>query len=194
MTFAELNLNSLYTYADYLKWQFEERVELLKGRIFQMAAPSFDHQVIVGHLFGKLFVFLEKEPCKVFVAPFDVRLPRQSNDAKEIYTVFQPDVCVVCDTSKYDKKGCIGAPDIIGEVLSPGNTAKELKNKFEIYQEAGVKEYWIIMPEEPSVFVYELENGRYIGKPPLIPGDVLTTKILPGFSLDVAAMFDSVRY
>ena|ERR1035437_2753331 len=194
MEFADLDLNKIYTYADYFKWQFEERVELIKGKIFKMSpAPNFNHQVIAGEIYGNLRNFLKKQPCRTFIAPFDVRLPRQSKEDKEIYTVLQPDVCVVCDPSKYDSRGCVGAPDIVVEVLSPGNNAKELKNKYDVYEEAGVKEYWIVSPQNNTFLVNTLIDGHYVTSRPLVTGDVVTTQILPGFSLDLKELFDSVN-
>ena len=193
MELANLDLSKLYTYADYLKWQFEERVELLKGRIFNMSAPSFAHQVIVGEIYGQLWTYLHKKPCRVFIAPFDVRLPRKLNDNQDIITVLQPDVCVVCDTSKYDAKGCLGAPDIVVEVLSPSNNEKDLKNKFDIYEEAGVQEYWIVSPQDNTFLVNTLVNGKYVTHRPRVAGDIVTTPILPGFELDLRELFDALK-
>ncbi len=193
MELADLDLNKLYSYADYFNWQFEERVELIKGRIFKMNSISnFDHQVLVGEVFGMLSNFLGKQKARVFVAPFDVRLPKKSTEDKDIYTVLQPDVCVVCDTSKYDKRGCIGAPDIVVEILSPGNNAKELKNKFDAYEEAGVKEYWIVSPQDKSFLVNTLVDGKYVTSRPMTCGDSVTTPVLPGFSMDLKELFDTL--
>jgi Uma2 family endonuclease len=193
MKFAELDLNKVYTYADYFKWKFEERVELIKGKIFRMSpAPSTIHQKLCGEISGQLWSYLRDKKCQVFSAPFDVRLPRKSSDDKEIYTVLQPDVCVICDPAKLDKRGCLGAPDIVVEVLSPGNNAKELKNKYEVYEEAGVKEYWIVQPQYCSFVQYKLENGKYHPSRQLTTGDVVTTDILEGFSLDLTALFAEI--
>lgn len=194
MELADLDLNKIYSYADYFKWQFEDRVELIKGRIFKMSpAPNFDHQVLAGEIHRKLGNFLQKQTCRVFIAPFDVRLPRKSKEDKEIYTVLQPDVCVVCDKSKYDKRGCIGAPDIVIEVLSPGNNEKELKNKFDIYEESGVKEYWIVSPQDKTFLVNTLVDGHYITSRPMVSGDFVTTPVLPGFSMDLKEFFDTLN-
>jgi Uma2 family endonuclease len=194
MELADLDLNKTYSYADYFKWQFEERVELIKGKIFKMSpAPNFNHQVLAGEIYREIGNFLKKQPCRVFIAPFDVRLPRKSNEDKEIFTVLQPDICVVCDPSKYDSRGCVGAPDIVVEVLSPGNNAKELKNKYDVYEEAGVKEYWIISPQNNTFLINTLIDGHYVTSRPLTTGDVVTTTILPGFSLDLKELFDSVN-
>src|SRR5690606_39235284 len=97
-----------------------------------------------------------------YTAPFDVRLPKKSRADKEIFTVVQPDICVICDPEKLDDRGCIGAPDIVVEILSPGNNRKELRNKHEIYEESGVKEYWIVWPIEKTFMKYVLdEQGKY---------------------------------
>ncbi len=190
MQFAELDLSKSYTYADYFKWRFEERVELIKGKIFKMSpAPNRFHQEVVGSIYMHIRVFLQDKPCKVYVAPFDVRLPRKLNNDEEIITVLQPDVCVVCDLAKLDKRGCIGAPDIVVEVLSPGNNAKELKNKYNAYEEAGVKEYWVVSPQDQWLRVYTLVDGKFIESPFYTAGDIVTTPILPGFSLDLTVLF-----
>jgi len=190
---ADLDLNKIYSYADYFKWKFEDRVELIKGKIFKMSpAPNFDHQVLAGEIYRELGNFLKKQQCRAFIAPFDVRLPRKSKEDEDIYTVLQPDVCVVCDTSKYDRKGCIGAPDIVVEILSPGNNEKELKNKFDIYEESGVKEYWMVSPQDRTFLVNILVNGRYVTSRPMVAGDLLTTSVLPGFSMDLKELFDAL--
>jgi len=180
----------VYTYADYLKFKFEERLELFKGRIMRMSAPNTRHQVLVGKLHLKLGNFLEHRKCNVFVSPFDVRLPKWNKvKDEEITTVVQPDLCIVCDEQKIDQKGCCGAPDIVVEILSPGNTKKELQNKFDLYEEAGVQEYWIVEPEEKLILIYTLANGKYIGKKPYSEGMIITTEILPGLAINVSDIF-----
>ncbi len=194
MKLADLDINKLYSYADYYKWQFEERVELIKGKIFKMSpAPNSDHQVLALEIGGELRDFLRKKEYKAFIAPYDVRFPRKSIDDKEIFTVLQPDVCVFCDKSKYDKRGGIGAPDIVVEVLSPSNNETELKNKFDIYEESGVKEYWIVSPQDKTFLVNILVNGHYVTARPKVSGDFVTTPILPGFTLDLKELFDTIE-
>jgi Uma2 family endonuclease len=170
----QLDPNASYTYADYLLWQFSERVELLRGKIRQMAAPNRKHQDISGKLQYDLRTALLKSPCKVYDAPFDVRLTRTRND-RDVTTVVQPDLCVICDPSKLDDRGCNGAPDLIIEILSPGNSRTEMRDKFQLYQEAGV---------------FKLnENGIYIGLAPNVEGDLLTTPIVPNLEVDVTEVF-----
>src|ERR1700712_3703920 len=147
MELADLDVNKVYTYADYFKWRFEERVELIKGRIFKMSpAPNRVHQQIAGNIYRRIGNYLEGKKCEVYIAPFDVRLPRKSKDDKDIITVLQPDVCVICNPAILDDKGCLGAPDLVVETLSPGSSKKEVQNKYEAYEEGGVKEYWIVDP------------------------------------------------
>ncbi|MCF8450300.1 MAG: Uma2 family endonuclease [Taibaiella sp.] len=190
----DLDINKLYTYADYYSWQFEERVELIKGRVFRMGpTPNYFHQSIAGELYGLLRNFLKGHPCKAMIAPFDVRLPRKSKEDKDIVTVLQPDVCVVCDPSKFDYRGCIGAPDIVVEILSPGNNAKELRNKFEVYEEAGVKEYWVISPQDNTFLMNTLVDGRYVTSRQMAAGDIVTTTVLPGFTIDLKELFDAAK-
>lgn len=191
LKFEDLDLSGSYTYADYLTWKFDERLELIKGKVFRMSpGPNTFHQQISGAVFYCLYNYLRNKSCKVFVAPFDVRFPRRSIDDKEIITVLQPDISVFCDLRKIDKRGGIGAPDIIGEILSPGNNKKELKAKYEIYEEAGVLEYWIFHPAERTFLKYTLdENGRFQVTNFLTLGDVVTTPVLPGFSMSLDEVF-----
>lgn len=122
-----------YTYADYLKWKFEERLELFKGKIFKMSAPNTKHQVVAGNIYVRLRNQMSNQKCSIFIAPFDVRLPdRNKKRDNEITTVVQPDLCIVCDETKIDERGCCGAPDLVIEILSPGNSQKEVRLKFGI--------------------------------------------------------------
>jgi Uma2 family endonuclease len=178
-----------YTYADYLKWSFEERLELFRGKIFKLSAPNTRHQEISGNLFYKVRNYLTGKACKIFAAPFDVRLPMQNKKRdNEVITVVQPDICVICDMSKLDDKGCCGAPDMVVEILSTGNSRKEVQDKFQLYEEAGVNEYWIINPEE-NIIIYNLQNGKFIGSKAYAPGKFITSSVLKGIEIDVADIF-----
>lgn len=191
MQLSDLDVNKTYSYADYLQWAFDERIELIKGKIFKMTpAPSSNHQRISIYVANKLYVFLSGKKCEVFIAPFDVRLMRKVHNHQEISTVVQPDICVICDPTKIDERGCLGAPDIVVEILSRGNNKKELKNKFEVYEEAGVHEYWIIHPEEKTFLKYALDSlGKYQPSHLLTLGDEVETPILPGFVLSLEELF-----
>ena len=186
----DIDLSGTYSYADYLKWDIEERLELIKGKIFPMTGPLTRHQRVSQRVNGNLYDFLKNKTCEVFTAPFDVRLTRNTIDDKLIHTVVQPDLCVICDPAKIDTKGCIGAPDIVVEILSPGNNKKELKNKYEVYEEAGVREYWLLQPEGKLFFKYVLnEIGKFESSRVLTSGDEVTSSVLPGFRLVLDEVF-----
>lgn len=190
MQLSDLDLSKTYTYADYYSWILDERLELIKGKIFKMSpAPGSVHQRISERLTRWIGTYLEGKPCEVFAAPFDVRLARLSQNDKEIVTVVQPDICVICDPAKVDARGCLGVPDLVVEILSPGNNKKELKNKYEVYEEAGVLEYWIIYPDQKTFFKYTLSNGRFEPSRLLTLGDEVATPILPGFVLSLDKLF-----
>jgi Uma2 family endonuclease len=191
MEFSDLDLSKTYNYADYLQWKFEERVELIKGRIFKMSpSPSSNHQDISGNIYFAIKLYLLNNNCKVYAAPFDVRLTKKSKDNKDVLTVVQPDICVICDRSKIDEKGCLGAPDIVVEILSPGNNKKELQNKYEVYEENGVQEYWIVSPQDKTFLKYTLNNeGVYVPSRLLTVGSEVTTPVLPDFVLNLEQIF-----
>ena len=180
-------VNGIYTYADYLMWKIKDRVEILKGKIFKMSpVPAISHQSISFNLSGLFFMYFHNKPCKAFASPFDVVL--KNKDGKED-TVVQPDLCVVCDPEKLaDGKRCQGAPDLIIEILSPGNSKKELKNKYELYQEAGVREYWLVHPQDEYVIINVLENNLYRALPPFVDKEV-TSVIFPDLSLQTEDIF-----
>ena len=143
-----LKLEEYYTYADYCTWNDSERWELIEGVPYMMSpAPSPIHQGISREIAGQLYNFLKGNPCKLFAAPFDVRL----NADKADDTVVQPDLLVICDSSKIDDKGCAGAPDLVIEILSPSTIRLDRIIKFRLYQKAGVREYWIVDPETQSI-------------------------------------------
>jgi Uma2 family endonuclease len=189
--FEDLDLTKQYSYADYLKWTFQERLELIRGWIFPMSAPNRRHQQISWNITTSFVDYFRKAPCKVYFAPFDVRLPRKPTpDNAKVETVLQPDLCVICDLNKLDDKGCMGAPDLIVEILSPGNTKKEMKQKFDVYQESGVREYWLIQPDDRNVFQYVLnDEGIYIGLHPLTDEDELVSRVFPDFRINLEGVF-----
>jgi Uma2 family endonuclease len=180
-----------YTYADYLKWKFEERLELFRGKIFRLAAPTTKHMVVAGNLFIKIKAHVSNHFCFVFIAPFDVCLPLKNRKKdNEITTVVQPDLGVVCDRSKIDERGCCGAPDLVIEILSPGNSQKEVQLKFELYEEAGVKEYWIINPVEENIVVHILNNeGKFQGLKMYAAGHAIHSTCIKGLQIDVKDIF-----
>lgn len=183
-----------YSYADYLGWEMEEMVEIIRGRLFRMnPAPKRVHQKISLHIASELYQFLKGNPCQVYEAPFDVRLPFQSQNNEEIFTVVQPDICVVCDTNKLDEAGCLGAPDLVIEILSRGNNKKELQDKYEVYEESGVREYWVIHPDEQTLLVYTLQDQKFVPSRLFTSGDIVKSNCIEGFALDLRLLFEEME-
>ena len=162
MDSLNLDLNKRYTYADYLTWIDDVRRELYDGLIKLMTpAPSRRHQDISTNLVSIYWYYLRNQQCKIYHAPSDVRFPkdRKSLEDKQVYTVLQPDLYVVCDLSKLDDRGCLGAPDLVIEIVSPKNSKRDVKDKFDIYQQHGVREYWIVNPNDENVTVFVLDDN-----------------------------------
>ena len=189
----QLDFTKTYSYADYLTWKFQDRVELIKGWIHKMSpAPMRQHQEISMNIAGQIFAYLKNKPCKVYTAPFDVRLINKQKRAanKNIFSVVQPDITVVCDLSKLDEKGCIGAPDWVIEILSPGSSKIEVKDKYQLYEENGVREYWVVSPAYLSVAVYDLVNDAFKLRDTYFEGDEIPVGIFEGFSVDAKKLFE----
>ena len=191
MTALTLNLNKRYTFADYLTWFDDKRRELYEGFINMMSAPTRKHQKISGGIFYKIYHHLNNKKCEVYSAPFDVRLPKngESEDNK-IYTVVQPDIVVVCDPKKLDDKGCIGAPDLIVEILSSGTSKNDLKDKYLLYEKAGVNEYWIASPFAHNIDVFILnKKNKYELKGMYVEGDKISPTIFPDLVIEINDIF-----
>jgi Uma2 family endonuclease len=187
----QLDQSKEYSYADYLTWHLKERIELIVGRIFRMSpAPGSEHQHIVSALHGNLYQFLKHETCRVFPAPFDVVLPSRSGRQD---SVVQPDITVICDVSKITAKGCMGAPDIVVEVVSKASIKKDLHEKYALYEQHGVREYWLVLPAERSLIVFSLDDQRlYRAAKPLTAGDTLRSGVLAGIEIDLDEIFPAL--
>jgi len=159
--------NGQFTYADYLSWTDDKMREIVNGFVYAFAAPVLKHAKTTTYFLVKMANFIyrrkRKGNCHIFHAPFDVRLPLNGEtDDDKIYNVVQPDICVVCDPAKLDYRGCIGAPDLIVEVQSPSTAKRDLDEKFHLYEQAGVREYWVVFPKEKAVTVFLLQaDGKY---------------------------------
>lgn len=180
--------NGVYTYADYVLWEIKERLEILKGKIFRMSpAPAISHQKIARNLTGELYYYFKGKTCQLFAAPFDVVL-KNKNGLED--SVVQPDLCVVCDPKKLENdKRCLGAPDLIIEILSPGNTRKEMRNKYELYEESGVMEYWVVRPIDKEITQFVLEEGKYRALPPIVEGDMVQSVKFPELYVSTEDIF-----
>lgn len=194
VSLSQLDLvNGVYSYADYLTWQFEQTVELIKGKVFPMSAPSRKHQSVSWQLTLAIGNHFSKHTCKAFAAPFDVRLYDKRKSAKankDVYTVVQPDICIICDLDKLDDKGCLGAPDLVVEILSPGNSSKEMKTKKLLYEENSIQEYWIIDPEHENAFQFHLtDEDVYSFATIYVNDDTFNSVIFPDLMIDLNEVF-----
>ena len=181
-----------FSFAEYSQWPANERWELIDGQAFDMSpTPNQEHQEISTNLSGVFWQFLKGKPCKVFHAPFDVRLPTKKGARdQEIVNVVQPDLLVVCDPAKLDGKGVIGAPDLVMEIISPQTISHDHVRKLNLYAVHGVREYWIVSPEERCLTVLKLaEKGRF-GEPQMyFAADIITVGIFPDLKIDLSDIF-----
>ncbi len=185
------NEKTHYTYADYLAFEGDERMEIINGEIVMMSSPLTIHQRMLGEIFKQLAVFLDGKPCEVFSAPLDVRLfEKAGDDPKDVDTVVQPDSLVVCDKNKIDTKGIKGAPDLVVEILSPSTYRHDCLVKLNIYQQAGVREYWIVDPETKTVKVFLLDDeGAYRTAKAYNRSDVVKVNVLNGCFIELSKVF-----
>lgn len=179
-----------FTYGDYLEWDDGERWELINGEAYNMSpAPQRIHQKILGELHLQLGTQLKGKTCEVYISPFDVRLPLGDEKEADIINVVQPDISVICDPKKLDKKGCIGAPDFIIEILSPANPRRDRMEKFNLYEMAGVKEYWLVTPEARMVEVFLLGPDGTYGRPQIYTeADTVKISVLKDINIDLGAV------
>ena len=192
-----------FTYADYLRWPENIHVEIIDGIAYMMAPPNTSHQRVSMELSRIIAQFLKGKTCKVFAAPFGVRLfPKKDKSDK---TVVEPDIVVICDPSKIDERGCNGAPDLIIEILSPSTRKKDKSLKLELYTKAKVREYWIVSPEDKDIEVYILDDSLLsskslnfvrlygINEPDAIDNtkipEIVPVSVLPGLEIDTNEIF-----
>lgn len=182
-----------FTYSDYLKWNEGERWEIINGEAYNMSpAPQRIHQKISRKLSFQLESQLEGKACEHYYAPFDVRLPLGDEREEDITNVVQPDLSVICDPGKLDDKGCIGAPDFVIEILSPGSRRRDKLEKFNLYEMAGVKEYWMVSPEEQMVEVFLLGPDGFYGRPRMYTEkDTVEVSVLKNISIDLSKIFEN---
>jgi len=182
--------NGRFTYADYKSWELKEgeRYELIRGEAFAMPSPNTRHQAILREMFLRFGNHLEGKPCRVYCAPFDVRLFYEEGGDENDDTVVQPDIMVVCDESKIGDEGIRGAPDLVIEILSPTDTAIEMEEKRYLYWDAGVREYWVVDPKNNRVTVYCFRDGEVHAKT-YESADTVPVGIFPGFGIDLERVF-----
>mgnify|MGYP003960645253 CR=1 FL=1 len=187
--------NERYTYTDYLNWNDDHSWELIEGVVYDMSpAPSYEHQITSGGLSAQIWMFLKNKKCKVISAPFDVTFPESVKDNNKIINVVQPDISVICDFSKIDKKGCHGAPDFIIEILSPSTGFKDITIKKKLYEKNGVKEYWIIDPLHKLITVQILGDDNKYGVSKVYEGKGMIEVItLPELVINFDDVFASIK-
>jgi Uma2 family endonuclease len=180
-----------FTYGDYLTWPEDERWEIIHGVAYNMSpAPSTEHQRVSRRLLVQFDHFFTQGPCEIFSAPFDVCLPKGDEDDEAIETVVQPDLAIICDPMKVDSNGCKGAPDLIIEIISPSTAKKDRHEKFFLYEEHGVKEYWTVHPLEYLIEVFALGDDGTYGRPNIYArDDLLPVSLFPGLEIPLARIF-----
>ena len=185
---GQLDKSKRYTYADYLLWDFPERVELILGKVFPMSpAPMLGHQKMLLKL-GKQFLdHFEGFPCEVYLAPVDVVLPGPTGEED---TVLQPDLIVVCDHNKLTEKNCKGAPDLVLEIISRSTARRDRNEKFRLYERYGVKEYWIVDGYSRSVEVFVRDPEGVFRLDHWAPqGEKACSRYFPGLEADTGEIF-----
>jgi Uma2 family endonuclease len=177
-----------FTYADYKEWELKpgERYELIYGEPYAMAAPNLQHQGILMELSSQFHTFLRGKPCWVYPAPFDVRLFYEEDESDD--TVVQPDITIICNKEKRGEEGCRGAPDLVVEILSPSNTATEMSRKFKLYRKAGVREYWVVDPENKVLTIHCFQEDTIVAHIYGSSGTV-PVSILPGLEITLDEVF-----
>ena len=191
MKTLNLDIHKRYTYNDYVTWFDDVRRELFDGFIKLMSpSPTLKHQIISGNLYRNFSVYLQGKRCKVLYAPSDVRFIEK--DTNEIYTVTQPDIYIVCDLTKLDAQGCLGSPDLIIEIISPKNAKRDVKDKFDLYEKYGVREYWIVNPNDENISVFLLdESGKFKLVRIYAGDDAIPVNIFDGaLSIDLTEVFE----
>jgi Uma2 family endonuclease len=181
---------SSYTYADYIGFTFDYMVELIRGKIYKMTpAPSPRHQIIAGNLHYIIRKNFSKKNCQIFIAPVDVILPLYNQRRDSPNTVVQPDLCIICDPAKIQEAGCFGTPDFIIEIISPHTSKKDLTKKYEVYEECGVREYWIVFPKEEIIETFVLIDSKFHRGETFVKSDQITSIIFPDMELSLEDIF-----
>lgn len=179
-----------YTFADCLTWGEDERIEIVDGEAVMMAPPTTAHQLISGEMFRQLANYLEGKKCRAIPAPFAVRLFEKDGDSPEdVDTMVEPDISIVCDSSKLDKHGCKGAPDMVVEILSPSTQRHDRLVKLGLYQRAGVREYWIVSPEEQTVQVFLNKDASLLPHEVYDRQGVAKVNVLDGCFIELSKVF-----
>ena len=194
MALALRKEEEIYTFADFLAWDEDVRAEIIDGEVWMQAAPLTEHQLVSMSLSAQLYQYLRGKTCRVVSAPFAVRLFEKEGDRPEdVKTVVQPDIAVICDRAKIDRIGCKGAPDLVIEILSPSNRRHDQIKKMDLYWRAGVREYWIVDPEEKTVLTYRWNEAGYVFAGGGTETDHIKVGILDDCEIDLAEAFSGAE-
>lgn len=187
------NENKKYTYTDYIKWPDNERWEIIDGTPYMQSAPTWQHQSISGELYRQISNYLFDKSCRVFAAPFDLCLTENDENMDDVSNVIQPDIIVVCDKTKLRKTGYFGVPEFIIEISSPSTTRQDRVYKFNIYERAGVKEYWIVEPDGKYISVFTLQDNKRYGRPEAYTeAEKVQLSVFSDLILDLKTVFEGV--
>jgi len=183
--------NRRFTYADYKDWELKEgeRYELIRGEALAMAGPNRRHQAILVEMLHHFSNHLQGKPCQVYCAPCDVRLFYDEELGEDDDTVVQPDILVVCDEGKLGEEGIRGAPDLVVEILSPSNTVFEMAEKRDLYENAGVREYWVVNPKDNEVTVHCLRDVGGFDRKIYEVADTVPVGVLPNLRIELEQVF-----
>jgi Uma2 family endonuclease len=179
-----------FTYADYLKLEEDVRYEVIEGQIYNMSpSPTPKHQDVVTQFSVDFGLYLRGSKCRVFVSPIDVCLSDEKEDLNNVKEWVEPDLIVVCDKNKIGEKRIIGSPDLVIEVLSPSTAKRDRMVKYNRYQRAGVKEYWIVDPVHETIDVYLLADKTYTHRGTYFKDDSMPVSIFEDFIIDLKNIF-----
>lgn len=184
--------DKFYTYEDYCKFDDDKRREIIDGVIYLMSpGANSEHQEIAFNLSGIFYNYFKDKKCKAFFAPYDVRLPKEGETKETVSNIVQPDIVVICDRNKIDRRGCFGAPDLAIEILSPSTSRVDKVKKLNLYQEHGIREYWIVDPTNQTIDRFSLDEstGKYKQVEYFGRSDTITPVIFPDFTLKLDEVF-----
>lgn len=182
--------NSTLTYSEYLELGEDVRYEVIDGQIYNMSpAPNTKHQAVQRELLTEFNIYLRGKQCSVFGSPIDVCFSEEDNDIKKIKEWIEPDLVIVCDKSKIQEKRIVGVPDLVIEILSNSTSKKDKTVKYNRYQRAGVKEYWIVDPSNEIIYVYLLNNGKFVQSDTYFKDDSIPVNIFKDFSIELKNIF-----
>lgn len=178
------------TYEEYLTLEDGVRYEVIDGQIYNMSpAPTTKHQAVQRELLTEFSLYLRGKTCTVFGSPIDVCFSEEDNDIKKIKEWVEPDLVVVCDKNKIHEKRIVGVPDLVVEILSPSTAKVDKIVKYNRYQRAGVKEYWIVDPSNETIDVYLLHQDAFKHSGTFFKDDTLSVQLLEGFTIDLSNVF-----